>query len=101
MKMISKIVNGTNYKLNNEIILMMKNRIYTFLFKNFRLMDYYEKIIDYEMRRERDQFSLTYLDLLMFVRGTYPTLSIAAWSTNNSITSVNSLLRNESKGKYC
>lgn len=81
MKMIPKIVNGTNYKLNNEIILMMKNRIYTFLFKNFRLMDYYEKIIDYEMRRERDQFSLTYLDLLMFVRGTYPTLSIAAWST--------------------
>lgn len=48
--MIPKIVNGTNYKLNNEIILMMKNRIYTFLFKNFRLMDYYEKIIDYEMR---------------------------------------------------
>lgn len=79
--MIPKIVNGTNYKLNNEIILMMKNRIYTFLFKNFRLMDYYEKIIDYEMRRERDQFSLTYLDLLMFVRGTYATLSIAAWST--------------------
>lgn len=71
MKMIPKIVNGTNYKLNNEIILMMKNRIYTFLFKNFRLMDYYEKIIDYEMRRERDQFSLTYLDLLMFVRGTF------------------------------
>lgn len=45
---------------------MMKNRIYlhrlteiissnSFLFKNSRLIDYYEKIIDYETRQQNQQ----------------------------------------------
>ena len=78
------------------------------LFKNFRSINYYEKIIDFtkckgQIKEEAKKYCPTFfnahcLNLLMPARIQRYQLQL---DRPMLMTFVNSLLRNESRGKYC